>query len=229
MKRILFFGLIVTILSSCGNSGNGQLIGTQNRAIWQPTDPYGMVFIPQGSFVMGPSDQDVPFANVTSAKKVSVGAFYMDETEITNNEYRQFTNWVRDSIAHTILSMLDEEHLITEDKYKNPIETSWGTSGLINWNKDIRWDDIEVREELDQEEMYLPEHERFNGKREIDTRKLIYVYQELDLKKAVRKANREGDAPGKRDRPHFLKVVKVNIFQTLLLGCTIILIPLMSQ
>ena len=45
MKRILFFGLIVTILSSCGNSGNGELIGTQDRAIWQPTNPYGMVFL----------------------------------------------------------------------------------------------------------------------------------------------------------------------------------------
>ena len=45
-----------------------------------------MVFIPQGSFVMGPSDQDVPFANVTAAKTVSVAAFYMDETEITNNK-----------------------------------------------------------------------------------------------------------------------------------------------
>ena len=28
---------------------------------------------------------------------VSVKAFYMDETEITNGEYRQFVNWVRDS------------------------------------------------------------------------------------------------------------------------------------
>ena len=39
MKKILFFGLIVTILSSCGNSGNGELIGTQDRAIWQRSDP----------------------------------------------------------------------------------------------------------------------------------------------------------------------------------------------
>ena len=61
-----------------------------------------MVFIPQGSFTMGPSDQDVPFANVSESKTVSVGAFYMDETEITNNEYRQFTTWVRDSIVRRL-------------------------------------------------------------------------------------------------------------------------------
>lgn len=207
MKRILFFGLIITILSSCGNSGNGELIGTQDRAIWQPTDPYGMVFIPQGSFVMGPSDQDVPFANVTAAKTVSVGAFYMDETEITNNEYRQFTNWVRDSIAHRLLGDAGVEgHLIEEDEYGNFLEQP-----SINWKEKIRWDDIEVREILE-EEMYLPEHERFNGKREIDSRKLIYAYQELDLNKAAAKANRENDATGKRDRSVFLKDVEVNIF-----------------
>ena len=207
MKRILFFGLIITILSSCGNSGNGELIGTQDRAIWQPTNPYGMVFIPQGSFVMGPSDQDVPFANVTAAKTVSVAAFYMDETEITNNEYRQFTDWVRDSIAHRILGDAGiEGHLIEEDEYGNFIEPA-----LINWKEKIRWDDIEVREILE-EEMYLPEHERLNRQRVIDTRKLIYAYQELDLKKAAAKANRENDATGKRDRSVFLKDVEVSIF-----------------
>jgi len=207
MKKILFFGLIITILSSCGNSGNGELIGIQDRAIWQPTDPYGMVFIPQGSFVMGPSDQDVPFANVTAAKMVSLAAFYMDETEITNNEYRQFTNWVRDSIARRILGDAGiEGHLIEEDEYGNFIEPA-----LINWKEKIRWDDIEVREILE-EEMYLPEHERFNRKREIDTRKLIYAYQEMDLKKAAQKANRENDATGKRDRSVFLKDVEVSIF-----------------
>ena len=103
MKKILLLSSIIALLSACGGSGNGELIGVQVRPIWNPTDPYGMVFIPQGSFIMGPSDQDVPFANVSQSKRVTIGAFYMDDTEITNNEYRQFTKWVRDSIAHTIL------------------------------------------------------------------------------------------------------------------------------
>ena len=89
--------------ASCSTSGNGELIGIQNRPIWNPTDPYGMVFIPQGSFNMGPGDQDVPYAHVTQHKTVSVAAFYIDETEITNNEYRQFVTWVRDSIARVLL------------------------------------------------------------------------------------------------------------------------------
>jgi formylglycine-generating enzyme required for sulfatase activity len=104
MKKVILLSSIVALLSACGGSGNGELIGVQKRQIWNPTDPYGMVYIPQGSYTMGPSDQDVPFANVSASKTVSVGAFYMDETEITNNEYRQFTNWVRDSIARKLLA-----------------------------------------------------------------------------------------------------------------------------
>ena len=96
MKKILFLSLIVALLSSCGGNYNNyqELVGSQDRIPWNPTIPYGMVFVPQGSFVMGPSDQDVPFANVSTNQRVSVGAFFMDETEITNNEYRQFTTWV---------------------------------------------------------------------------------------------------------------------------------------
>ena len=107
---------------SCGSSGNGELVGVQQREFWNPTDPYGMVFIPQGSFVMGPSDQDVPFANVSASKRVSVGAFYMDETEITNNEYRQFTNWVRDSILRKYLAIEYDEDYAMLDDLDSPIE-----------------------------------------------------------------------------------------------------------
>ena len=105
MKKILLLSSVVALLSGCAGTGNGELTGDQDRLVWNPTDPYGMVFIPQGSFIMGPSDQDVPFANVSTNQRVSVGAFYMDETEITNNEYRQFENWVVDSIIRTKLKM----------------------------------------------------------------------------------------------------------------------------
>jgi len=107
MKKILFLSTVVALLSGCAGSGNGELIGTTDRPVWNPTDPYGMVFIPQGSFLMGPSDQDVPFANVSTNQRVSVGAFYMDKTEITNNEYRQFERWVVDSMIRFNLKIFE--------------------------------------------------------------------------------------------------------------------------
>ena len=44
-----------------------------------------------------------PSTHNNETKTVSVAAFYMDQTEITNNEYRQFVNWVKDSTAMRIL------------------------------------------------------------------------------------------------------------------------------
>ena len=207
MKKIFLVSLVVIILASCGSTGNGELIGVQKREIWNPTDPYGMVYIPQGSFVMGPSDQDVPFANVSASKRVSVGAFYMDETEITNNEYRQFTNYVRDSIAHLLLGEAGVEgHLIEEDEFGNFLDPA-----RINWKTKIRWNDQEVREILE-EEMYLSTEERYNFSRQFDTRKYNYKYEVLDLQEASKKTNREGNASGKRDRSEFLSTVTVNIY-----------------
>ncbi len=56
-----------------------------------------------GSFMMGPSDQDAVFAMNSISKSVTVEAFWMDQTEITNNKYRQFVYYVRDSILRTKL------------------------------------------------------------------------------------------------------------------------------
>jgi len=52
---------------------------------------------------MGPSDEDVNYAFTTRNRQTSISGFWMDATEITNNEYRQFVDWVKDSIAHTLL------------------------------------------------------------------------------------------------------------------------------
>ena len=209
MKKIIVLSSVVALLSACGGSGNGELIGVQNRPIWNPTDPYGMVFIPQGSYNMGPSDQDVPFANVSQSKTVSVGAFYMDETEITNNEYRQFTNWVRDSILRQYLvEQYPEEYGTAIVNYGDGMETG---DYRIDWTKKIRWDDEKVRTILE-EEMFLPENERLDGQREFDTREYVYKYQILDIESAAVKANREGTATGKRDRSKFLLPIEVNIF-----------------
>ena len=209
MKKIILLSFIVALLSACGGSGNGELIGVQNRPIWNPTDPYGMVFIPQGSYTMGPSDQDVPFANVSQSKTVSVGAFYMDETEITNNEYRQFTHWVRDSIlrAYLIVELPEEYGVEIKD-----FATGDGIfEHQINWNKKIRWDDEEVRRIL-QEEMFLPENERLYGEKEFDTREFVYKYQLLDIQSAAIKSRRENGASGERDRSEFLSEVEIKIY-----------------
>jgi len=50
--------------------------------MWYQPTPYGMVFIPLGSFIMGQSDQDVPYNQIQTNKVVSLQAFYMDELKL---------------------------------------------------------------------------------------------------------------------------------------------------
>ena len=78
---------------------DGQLHGVAPASRWSLPKPPGMVYINPGTFHMGPSDEDVSYSYTARNKQVSISGFWMDATEITNNEYRQFTNWVRDSIA----------------------------------------------------------------------------------------------------------------------------------
>ena len=72
---------------------------------------------------------------------------------------------------------------------------------------DIEWEDEEFMETL--EELYLPEHERFYRRREIDTRKLNFEYYWIDLREAARKENRE---QGMKDRSVFIKKDIINVY-----------------
>ncbi len=95
-----------------------------------------MVYIPPGTFHMGPSDEDMNYAYTARNKQVSINGFWMDATEITNNEYRQFVNWVRDSIAATLM------------QYGKDVDGHF----QIDWKKaaTIKWGDKATIEKIDQ-------------------------------------------------------------------------------
>lgn len=77
-----------------GKGGDaGELVGVPGREGWVLTVPYGMVPIPAGTFHMGQADEDPASTQINYNKQVTIGSFFMDDTEITNNEYRQFTNF----------------------------------------------------------------------------------------------------------------------------------------
>ena len=168
MKRIVFstasFFVVLMFLSSCGKKESGQLTGVLDRPKWNTINPYGMVYIPSGQVHVGQSDQDVFTTYIQRPKSISIQGFFMDDTEITNNEYRQFVFWVRDSIAHTILGDL------IEDDFGNEV---------IDWDVELDYAD----EALD--EMHYQGDMVFEGKRELDISKLIYKYQWVDWQKAA--------------------------------------------
>ncbi len=199
MKKtsIIIFVLAVFILSSCSKTGpQGDLVGVGHGADWFEPDPFGMVFIPQGSYNMGPNDQDVPFAYTAQSKTVSIDPFWMDETEITNSEYKQFVFWVRDSIARRLLVSAEIEGYkkdIDEEVYTTlypSYDHEDNDKCFLNWEKEIEWNKAEEEYQGALREMFLEEHEMYYEMREIDTRKLIYEYKWVDLRQAAKKQNR---------------------------------------
>jgi formylglycine-generating enzyme required for sulfatase activity len=182
MKKVLYISIILATLASCGRGDNGELVGVKSKSYFEP-EPHGMVFIPQGSFNMGPSDQDVAWAQNSQSKTVTMDAMWMDETEITNSQYRQFVFWVKDSIMRRMLGQQIEEFLTSEDEQGNPIDPP-----QINWETKIDEQDEEQNTVLN--ELYLTDQERFYHRKEIDTRKLMYEYYWYDLKQAANKGNR---------------------------------------
>ncbi|HTL81473.1 MAG TPA: SUMF1/EgtB/PvdO family nonheme iron enzyme [Bacteroidia bacterium] len=202
MKRLLFVGVVAVMLLSSCEQDNGQLMGVQNRPAWYPFDPYGMLYCPMGSYNMGPSDEDIPYAHTTKSKTVSVQAFYMDQTEISNNEYRQFVYYVRDSLARRLLATngFDEQYLIPDGEWQGDDDAQQPTYiaddrpqdpyAPLNWLEKVHWDATDPEYKAALNDMYLPAEERFWHRKEIDTRKLIYEYYRIDLRTAAQKTNR---------------------------------------
>ena len=108
MKKFILLAVLVSFLYSCGSGDKGELVGVKGKA-WHTEKPFGMTLVPGGAFIMGKSDDDLANVQDAPTKTVTVRSFYMDETEITNSEYRQFVYWVRDSIVRTRLAILADE------------------------------------------------------------------------------------------------------------------------
>ena len=197
MKRLLILASFMAVVVGC-NTHSAELVGVVGREKWYQPDPFGTLYIPMGSYHMGPDDEEAPMAHTTKSKMVSVQAFYIDDSEISNNEYRQFVYWVRDSIARKLLAYGSngeaEEFQISQDDYLAAWPIFKGDNNLqdpyINWDKKINWESGDDDYRADLQPMYLPEGQRFYNRKEIDTRKLNYEYYRIDIKLAASKTNR---------------------------------------
>lgn len=200
MKKLFYLFLSCLFFYSCSSSDNGELIGVQDRAPAYNVDPFGMVLIPAGSFTLGSGEEDIAWAMNAGSKTVSVASYWMDDTEITNNEYRQFVYWVRDSIARLEMATVLDEELVrvvynsrNEDLRSDPYNIEPQDLPL-NWELEIPWDggDQEMWEAYTavKDKLFYPKEERFTnyiGREEIDTRKLIFEYSWIDYRQAAQK------------------------------------------
>ena len=207
IKKFILLTTVLVLVASCNSGDRGQLVGVKGKK-WHPEKPYGMTLVPGGAFIMGKSDDDIAGVNDAPTKTATVRAFYMDETEITNSEYRQFVEWVRDSILRLKLAeMADLEGKtpgngdIGEFAYldSNPddlnayesymLNTYGNEQRKINRDIDLIFDTDDYPDELYAEVMdgmYLPLEESYNGQRTWDVKQFKFQYTYMDIQKAAK-------------------------------------------
>lgn len=147
LKNILYVVALGLVVASC-NGPEGELVGANPSSKFKEANPYGMVYVKKGAFMMGENTQSAIFHQPDNITMVTVNAFWMDETEITNNEYKQFVNWVRDSIAYKMLIEAGYEEYIKVGRNEEYDEEHYN----IDWKKKIPWDsdDEDIKDVLSQ-------------------------------------------------------------------------------
>ena len=216
MKKFVLLTVVLALLTGCGSKDRGQLVGVKGKK-WHPEKPFGMTLVPGGAFIMGKADDDLAGIQDAPAKTVTVRAFYMDETEITNSEYRQFVEWVRDSTIRTKLAILADEvgetpgtggigefafkdadpaNLTPYEQYMIDNYSGLGETGYegrkLNREVDLFFDTAVYPDEYYVEvmdTMYLPIEESYNGQRTWDVSKFKFQYSYMDIEKAAKNKN----------------------------------------
>ncbi|MDR0541732.1 MAG: SUMF1/EgtB/PvdO family nonheme iron enzyme [Dysgonamonadaceae bacterium] len=179
----------IIALTSCGRSigESGELTGVGAGA-WNEPAPYGMVLIKRGSFEMGPPKNDTIWGIYQKQKGVSIDNFWMDDTEITNAEYRQFVYWVRDSIIRERL--FDPAYggndlfKIIEDREGNPIDPP-----ILDWKRPIPTARRATEDELSAIQSVNYTHP-ITGETQLDPEQMVYRYSVFDATQAALRRNR---------------------------------------
>ncbi len=184
--KLVIAGMVLLMFTSCGNGRySGELIGTRYTRGWQDSKPLGMSYVRGGSFVMGANADELDLASFERGRAVQVLPFWMDETEITNSEYKQFVNWVLENIARSRLAdpeigARDEFYVgskrgqFDEDDDEMPKE--------LDWKRKIPWENKDGDEDvaLALNDLYYKGGDIINDAKELNASKFIYKYRCLE-------------------------------------------------
>jgi sulfatase modifying factor 1 len=187
MKKNLPIIVLTLLLVAC-NKPAGELTGLGAKAKFVEAQPYGMVFIKRGSFMMGANDQSAIGAINDKSINVTVDAFWMDETEITNDKYKQFVYYVRDSIALRSLVVAGKDEF--RMKFKNQTDDAAPENARLNWKMKIPWSskDEDIKTILGA--LYYDNENTITAKRQINPAKFQYKYTWINYDQAALPRNK---------------------------------------
>ena len=187
LRSLLWAALAVVAvgLGSCASgkgvmANGGEVTGKRSQSIGEPV-PYGMVEVKRGFLNVGLEQTDTLWGRNIPARALSVDGFWMDQTEVTNSMYREFVNYVRDSIIRERLADPafggDETFKIEVDRNGDPVTPH------LNWSKPIPW----RKPSEDQERAIMSVYKRhpIDGTLMLDAAQLNYRYEVFDYEKAA--------------------------------------------
>ncbi|NQU86036.1 MAG: SUMF1/EgtB/PvdO family nonheme iron enzyme, partial [Mariniphaga sp.] len=110
--RTLSVVFLAAFISGCGLLGNkGGGGGSSRTTGWSYNNPEtgdipyqsgyqqeagpGLIFIEGGTFTMGRVEQDVMYNWDNHPRRVTVASFYMDEAEVSNQDYLEYLHWLK--------------------------------------------------------------------------------------------------------------------------------------
>ena len=176
--------LTLTVLGACMGSGRamqngGEVTGQRSTSFTEPT-PYGMVEVKRG-FLKAGMENDSLWGFDVPGREISVDGFWMDQSEVTNSMYRQFVEWVRDSIIRERLADPayggDETFKIEVDRNGDPVTPH------LNWSKPIPWRKPNEEQQRAIESVYVTHP--IDGTKMLDVKQLNYRYEIFDYEKAA--------------------------------------------
>ncbi|HPD95216.1 MAG: SUMF1/EgtB/PvdO family nonheme iron enzyme [Bacteroidales bacterium] len=166
-------------LSSCGMLGGGGGSDTSSKTGWRYNTPDnggfevvtdwrpeagpGLVFIEGGTFIMGRVEPDLMYDWNATPRRVTVTSFYMDETEVSNVDWREYIFWlkrvykeypqvIKNALPDTLVwrSPLQYNEPFVTDYFRHPAYNDYPVVG-ISWlqaNDYCQWRSDRVNEML---------------------------------------------------------------------------------
>jgi formylglycine-generating enzyme len=163
MKKTLINGFCICflafLLASCGGKKerssatnwkyNDQKWGGFEKVDYkgQATGP-NLTLVEGGTFTMGLTEQDVTYEWNNIARRITVSSFYMDETEVSNINYREYLFWIsrvygetypevwKKALPDTLVwrEELEANEPLVETYFRHPAYDEYPVVG-INWNQ----------------------------------------------------------------------------------------------
>jgi gliding motility-associated lipoprotein GldJ len=176
----------------------------------QATGP-NLVLVQGGTFVMGLTEQDVTYSWNNVPRRVTVSSFYMDETEVTNHNYREYLYWLdrvygesypeveQNALPDTLVwrEELSFNEPFVETYFRHPAYDDYPVVG-VNWNQAndyAYWRSQRVNEMILVERGILNLNTEQRDEDNFDTKAYLAGQYQGDVRKNLKDLKTGGERP----------------------------------